>query len=247
MACPHISGIVALIKTVHPTWSPAAIKSAIVTTGKMYFLLILPLIKIEENILHPVFFSEASLKNEYDQYIWAEGAPHKQADPFDYGGGHVDANKVTDPGLVYDMKTSDYIHFLCSMDYNDTAISSLTGFPTKCHKSHKYLLNMNLPSIVIPELKQPLTVSRTVTNVGPVQSIYTARVEAPIGVSVTVVPSTLTFGPKRKKMKFKVTFSSKLRIQSRFSFGYLFWEDGSHEVRMPLAVRSVAQEFLAQP
>lgn len=33
MSCPHISGIVALIKTVHPTWSPAAIKSALVTTG----------------------------------------------------------------------------------------------------------------------------------------------------------------------------------------------------------------------
>jgi len=105
---------------------------------------------------------------------------------------------------------------------------------------------MNLPSIIIPELKQPLTVSRTVTNVGPVKSVYTARVEAPIGVSVTVEPPTLTFSPKRKKMKFKVTFSSKLRIQGRFSFGYLFWEGGSHEVRMPLAVRSVVQEFCAQ-
>jgi len=39
MACPHISGIVALIKTVHPTWSPAAIKSALVTTGKMLLLI----------------------------------------------------------------------------------------------------------------------------------------------------------------------------------------------------------------
>lgn len=144
------------------------------------------------------------------------------------------------------MKNSDYIHFLCSMDYNDTTISLLTGFPTKCHKSHKYLLNMNLPSIIIPELKQPLTVSRTVTNVGPINSTYTARVEAPIGVSVTVVPPTLTFSPKRKKMKFKITFSSKLRIQSRFAFGYLFWEDGSHEVRMPLAVRPSVQEFCAQ-
>ncbi|KAJ6707939.1 hypothetical protein OIU85_028234 [Salix viminalis] len=219
MSCPHISGVVALLKAAHPKWSPAAIKSALITT--------------------------ASIEDEYGQKTVAEGAPYKQADPFDYGGGHVDPDRAMYPGLVFDMGTSDYIRFLCALGYNNSAISLMTRTRTRCKKSANFLVNLNLPSITIPELKQNLTVSRTVTNVGPITSIYVARVLAPAGTQVTVEPSVLSFDSTRKEIKFKVTFCSLLRIQGRYSFGNLFWEDGFHVVRIPLIVRTVIDDFYA--
>lgn len=217
MSCPHISGVVALLKSMHPNWSPAAVKSALVTT--------------------------ANVRDKYGFEVVSEAAPYKQANPFDYGGGHVDPNMAAHPGLVYDMGISDYVRFLCSMGYNNSAISFMTQQHTTCQHTPKSQLNLNLPSITIPELRGKLTVSRTVTNVGPAVSKYRARVEAPPGVDVTVSPSLLTFNWTANKLTFKVTFQAKLKVQGRYTFGSLTWEDGTHTVRIPLVVRTIISKF----
>ncbi|WJZ83269.1 hypothetical protein VitviT2T_002966 [Vitis vinifera] len=217
MACPHVSGIVALLNSMYPTWSPAAIKSALITT--------------------------ASVKDEYGLNVVAEGAPYKQADPFDYGGGHVDPNKAMDPGLIYDMGMKDYVHFLCSMGYNTTAIHLITKSPCPKNRNRNLLLNLNLPSIIIPNLKKSLAVSRTVTNVGPEESVYIAQVEAPPGTNVRVEPWILSFNSTTKKLKFKVFFCSRQRLLGRYSFGHLLWGDGFHAVRIPLIIGTVTADL----
>ena len=38
MACPHVAGAAAFIKSAHPRWSPSMIRSALMTTGKTLVL-----------------------------------------------------------------------------------------------------------------------------------------------------------------------------------------------------------------
>jgi len=37
MSCPHVSTVAAIVKLYQPSWSPAAIMSAIMTTGKLFY------------------------------------------------------------------------------------------------------------------------------------------------------------------------------------------------------------------
>jgi Fibronectin type-III domain len=129
------------------------------------------------------------------------------------------------------------------MGYNNSAVSSMTHHQANCQNLHKSPHNLNLPSILIPKLRERITVARTVRNVGPATSIYRSRIEAPPGVEVLVKPEILTFNSTVTKLKFKVLFRPKLKLQGRYGFGNLIWEDGIHFVKIPLAVRIVVDDF----
>ncbi|CAA0823686.1 subtilase family protein [Striga hermonthica] len=195
MACPHVAGALALLKAVHPNWSSAALRSALMTSARL-------------------------VDNEGKPITDASGS---QAGPFDFGSGQFDPNRAIDPGLVYDAAYEDYLVFLCGI------------------KKLPSPIDLNYPSLAIPKLKSTVTVTRTVTNVGPARSVYSSSIQPPPGTDVKIRPSELRFNQTGQKMSFTITVKRDGKFtgqvgKDNYTFGSYKWCDGVHVVRSPMAV-----------
>ena len=182
-----------------------------------------------------VLHAEASVTDEDGMPILAEGLPRKIADPFDYGGGHINPNRAADPGLIYDINTKDYNYFL------DCTIK--TSVSCNATSTPGYLLN--LPSISAPDLRYPVTMWRTVTNVGEVNAVYHVAIENPAGIKIEVEPSVLVFNAAKKVHTFQVKLSPLRRLQGDYTFGSLTWYNNQKKVRIPIAARITMYDLFA--
>jgi hypothetical protein len=85
MSSPHVAGLGALMKELHPDWSPMMIKSALMTTG----------VDVLDGGTPPASETNSVL-------IFRQGA------------GHVQPNSAADPGLVFDSNYYDWLAFICA-------------------------------------------------------------------------------------------------------------------------------------
>lgn len=217
MACPHASGVAALLRGAHPEWSVAAIRSAIVTTANPY-----------DNTLN---------------HIRDNGLNFTIATPLAMGAGQIDPNSALDPGLIYDAAPQDYVNLLCSMNFTKKQILAITRSNTYiCQKASQ---DLNYPSFIVIYNQNDTSSTtlvqkfqRTVTNVGDGAATYHAIVIAPRGSKVTVSPTTLLFEKKYEKQSYIMSIKYKSDKDMQVSFGSLIWteDNGKHRVRSPIAV-----------
>ncbi|XP_072960468.1 subtilisin-like protease [Typha angustifolia] len=215
MSTPHLSGIVALIKNTHPTWSPAAIKSAMMTTTYLI-----------ANDGNPIV----------DETL-------QTANFFGIGAGHVNPSKANNPGLVYDIKPDDYLAYLCGLQYTDTQVTTVAGRAVNCSDLGVILpQDLNYPSFMVllnANNNYSLEVKRTVTNVGPPNSTYTVEITSPSDVEVDVKPKQLSFSEANQDVEYTVSFTGSTSSSGTYSQGYLIWtlEGGEITVSSPIMVK----------
>ncbi|KAJ1408361.1 Peptidase S8/S53 domain [Sesbania bispinosa] len=223
MACPHVAGVAALLKGAHSDWSPAAIRSAIMTTSDMF-----------DNTMGP---------------IKDIGEGYKTASPLALGAGYINPNRALDPGLVYDVGVKDYVNLLCALNFTQKNITAITR--SSSNDCSKPSLDLNYPSFIaffnannsssgaIQEFQ------RTVTNVGEGPTIYAASITPIKGFRVNVIPNKLVFKEKNEKLSYKLRIEgpiTKTKVK-KVAFGYLNWMDVKHVVRSPIVVTTLKFDF----
>ncbi|KAK3163426.1 hypothetical protein QOZ80_1AG0003510 [Eleusine coracana subsp. coracana] len=225
MACPHVAGAAAFVKSAHPGWTPSMVRSALMTTATT-----------TNNLGRPITTS-------------ATGAP---ATAHDMGAGEVSPLRALSPGLVFDATTHDYLVFLCLYGYKEQVVRKVAGdagfsCPNKAAAGAAaaqdlIAAELNYPSISVPKLGRgkTATVARTAMNVGPSNATYVAHVEAPSEMTVTVAPDRLVFSKRWTTARYEVRFSVAAGGAAKgYMHGAITWSDGAHSVRTPFAVNVV--------
>ncbi|XP_057764064.1 subtilisin-like protease SBT5.6 [Salvia miltiorrhiza] len=168
MSCPHVSAVAALVKAIHPHWSSAAIRSALITTTK-------------------------ATNNQGKSITDAQGNP---SNPFEFGAGHIQPSMAADPGLVYDANYGDYLLFLCGSSDNqlDPSFHCPDDIPPASHFNYPSLAIAELEGWVTVGRTVtnvgPATSSYSVTINQPAG--YTVEI-APTALSFNAVGEKQTF------------------------------------------------------
>ncbi|KAK4343173.1 hypothetical protein RND71_038989 [Anisodus tanguticus] len=208
MACPHVAAAAAYVKSFHPDWSPAAIKSALMTTAKS--------MKIR-----PVGAELASGSGQIN--------PRKAINP----GLIYDLD--FDSYISYFCKegyNSTNIALLTgSKKYKCSSIPKAKGADGLNYPSmHLQLQHANESDI-------SAIFYRTVTYVGNGKAVYKAKVRGPKCLSIKAVPNVLSFSRVNEKKSFRVELKGKfIREKSWYLSGSLVWSGKKPNVKSPILV-----------
>ncbi|XP_062075901.1 cucumisin-like [Humulus lupulus] len=206
MSCPHVSGTAAYVKAAHPDWSPAAIKSALMTTAT-----IIDPRKHEDlefaygsgqinpdQALNPGLIYDIS-PSDYTDFLCKQG--YNTTTLRIITGDNSSACATTTPGRAWDL---NYPTFSVAVEDSENVNAVFTRTVTNVgspNSTYSLLVYFPSPNIV-----------------------------------VSVDPPVLSFAAIGDKVSFTVKVTGSGITQQPIMSGAILWRDGSHEVRSPLVV-----------
>ncbi|XWS43437.1 hypothetical protein CRYUN_Cryun16bG0103600 [Craigia yunnanensis] len=208
MACPHAAAAAAYVKSFHPDWSPAAIKSALMTTA-----------------------TPMKIRDKYGELSYGSGQinPIRAIHP----GLIYDINQSSYISfLCKEGYNSTTIGLLIrgKRKYNCSNFRPARGTDGLNYPSMYIHLNSTEPRI-------SAVFYRTVTNVGSGNSEYKAKVTSPKEHSITVIPKTLKFNRKHQKQSFKVLVKGgSMKNGTEILSATLEWRNKGQSVKSPILV-----------
>ncbi|CAN0877777.1 Subtilisin-like protease SBT1.5 [Linum grandiflorum] len=213
MACPHVSGLAALLKAAHPEWSPAAIKSALMTTAYTV-----------DNRKQTMLVLDFGSGHVHPQNAMDPGLVYDLS-TFDYVNFLCNSNYTVDNIRVVTRKAN----------------VDCSGAKKAGHSGNLNYPSMAVVFQQGRKRKMSGHFIRTVTNVGgDGKAVYEVAIRAPEGVEVSVEPERLVFRRVGQKLNFVVrvvTREVKLAAgASTVKSGWIVWSDGKHNVTSPVVV-----------
>ncbi|KAF3442255.1 hypothetical protein FNV43_RR16171 [Rhamnella rubrinervis] len=206
ISCPHVAGVAAYIKSFYPNWSPAAIRSAIITTAQ-------PMSRRVNN--------EAEFA-----YGAGQVNPRKAVNP----GLVYDTNEL---GYIQFLCHEGYgwtlDKLVGSKSINCSSIVPGLGYDAINYPTFQVSLRNKKQTTVA-------VFRRTVTNVGPAISVYNATIRAPKGIEIKVEPTSLSFTRKLQRRSFKLVVKAKPTSTIEMVSASLGWKSFRHTVRSPIVI-----------
>ncbi|MBA0830246.1 hypothetical protein Goarm_014790 [Gossypium armourianum] len=209
MACPHASAAAAYVKSFHPDWSPAAIKSALMTTA-----------------------TPMKIKDKYGELSSGSG----QINPARavHAGLIYDISESSYISFLckegFNSTTIDLL-IRGKQKYNCSSFKPALGFDGLNYPSMHIQLN-STESII------SAVFYRIVTYVGLRNTKFTAKVTSPKELSITVTPETLKFTRKHQKKSFRVSVKGgSMKNGTDILSATLDWRSNKgHSVKSPIVV-----------
>ncbi|CAH2042135.1 unnamed protein product [Thlaspi arvense] len=207
MACPHVSGVAACVKSIHPDWSPAAIQSAIITSA------------------HPMS-SQANLDGEFAYgagFLNPLGAAHPG---LVYDASEIDYVKFlcAEGYSVKQLRQITKDQSGCSKSSRKNG--SDLNYPSFTISSLRQKAFIHVFESTVTNVGSPCS-----TYKATIQTPKSAQLK------ILVEPETLKFKSIREKLTFQLLVVGIVgQNDEALLSASLVWDDGMHRVRSPIVI-----------